>query len=68
VVVARLDDLAALRVTGSLPQNVNYAIKAKYLRERLSGHPEIKTTPVKATGSSNAVATVRESVAIALVY
>lgn len=30
VVTARLSDIAALRATGALPQNVNYAIKSSY--------------------------------------
>ena len=31
VVAAKLDSLATLAMTGDLPQNVNYAIKADYL-------------------------------------
>ncbi len=36
VVVARLNDSAALIAAGSLPQNVNYAIKSRLLRNFLS--------------------------------
>ena len=32
VIVARLDDRAALLSAGSLPQNVNYALKGRLLR------------------------------------
>jgi S1-C subfamily serine protease len=35
VIVARISDLAVLRRSGSIPQNVNYAIKASALREFL---------------------------------
>ena len=35
VIVARISDLAVLRRSGSIPQNVNYAIKASTLREFL---------------------------------
>lgn len=37
IVVARLNDMAALRETGAVPQNVNYAIKAKQALRFLSG-------------------------------
>ena len=67
VIVARLDDMAALRSVGSLPQNVNYAIKGAVLRGFLSQSPEIKTLPENITTTS-AVDLVRQSVAIVLVY
>ena len=35
VIVARLNDFAALRSMGSLPQNVNYAVKGNLLRDFL---------------------------------
>lgn len=35
IVSARLDDLAALRAGGSLPQDVNFAVKSAYLLEVL---------------------------------
>jgi S1-C subfamily serine protease len=37
IVVARLNDMATLRMTGAVPQNVNYAVKAKYALRLLSG-------------------------------
>jgi S1-C subfamily serine protease len=37
IVVARLNDLAALRESGAVPQNVNYAVKAKHVLELLQG-------------------------------
>ncbi len=69
VIVARLNDFAALKSMGSLPQNVNYAIKGKILRDFLSQSADIKlasVTPDSTSGS--AVATVQQSVAIVLVY
>ena len=68
VVVARLDDMAALAVTGTIPQNVNYAVKAKYLRELLFGRPEVKTAQLQASTAANPAAAVQESVAMVLVY
>jgi S1-C subfamily serine protease len=67
VIVARLDDIAALRTVGSLPQNVNYAIKGSVLREFLRRAPEIKLAPEK-VDASGAVELVRQAVAIVLVY
>jgi hypothetical protein len=68
VVVARLDDMAALRSVGSLPQNVNYAIKGNLLRDFLAQSPEVKLAPPMTTARSAAVASVQQSVAIVLVY
>jgi S1-C subfamily serine protease len=67
VVVSRLGDLAALRATGTLPQNVNYAVKAKCLREFLATAPEVKFTEPKAQ-SSSIVQSAQNAVAIVLVY
>jgi hypothetical protein len=41
VVVAMLDAKTAFQVSGSLPQNVNYAIKSTYARALLDTMPEI---------------------------
>ncbi len=41
VVDAKLNDLGFLVTSGSLPQNVNYAIKAKVVHEFLANHPEL---------------------------
>ncbi len=69
VVVARLNDLAVLRSQGSLPQNVNYAIKGNLLRNFLSQSPEVKLVPAASPADSkSAVSSVRQSVAIVLVY
>jgi len=67
VIVARLDDMAALRAVGSLPQNVNYAIKGSVLRDFLAQAPAFKPTP-ESTTTSAAVDQVRQAVAIVLVY
>jgi len=69
VIVSRLDDFAALKSMGSLPQNVNYAIKGKILRDFVRQSPDIKiaTTPLTA-GPGSVVAIVQQSVAIVLVY
>ena len=38
----RLGDIGTLRLTGALPQNVNYALKASHVRALLDTIPEAK--------------------------
>jgi len=47
VIVSKLSDLYALENSGSIPQNVNYAIKSAYLQAFIAG------SPVKLNFSSN---------------
>jgi S1-C subfamily serine protease len=69
VIVARLDDNAALLTAGSLPQNVNYALKGRLLRNFLSPLTQIKLAADKPmVAGSSAVEAVQKSVAIVLVY
>ena len=69
VIVARLDDSAALLAAGSLPQNVNYAVKGRLLRNFLSPLTQIKLAANKPVDAgSSAVEAVQKSVAIVLVY
>ena len=41
LVVAKLDEIATARATGSLPQNVNYAMKSSFLLGFLEALPEL---------------------------
>jgi S1-C subfamily serine protease len=41
VVTARLSDAAALKTSGVLPQNVNYAIKSSYVLALIDSLPEL---------------------------
>lgn len=41
IVKARLSDLNTLRATGTLPQNVNYAIKSAYAQALIESIPEV---------------------------
>ncbi|HEX7890872.1 MAG TPA: trypsin-like peptidase domain-containing protein, partial [Ramlibacter sp.] len=45
VVTSTLNAARVLAVTGTLPQNVNYAMKSAYLLEMLQGLPEAKLRP-----------------------
>jgi len=67
IVVARLNDFAALRESGAVPQNVNYAVKARYvlhLLGKVTGVPS--TTP--ALTASKPVRAVEDSVAMVMIY
>ena len=69
VVVARLNDLSVLQSSGSLPQNVNYAIKGNVALDfarRLTG---VKVAYQKECASQEgAVRTTEDAVALVLVY
>ena len=69
VVVAQLNDLRVLAVSGSLPQNVNYAVKAAVVRDFLKNFTQLKLpSPAPTTSSEAAVKTTEEGVAMVLIY
>lgn len=68
VIVAKLNDIAALNSSGDLPQNVNYAIKVKYLNDFLSQFPEVKASSASQVSSNSVVQATQQSVAMVLVY
>ena len=51
VVVARLSERAAIKSTGSLPQNVNYAVKSTFLAGFLESVPQVAAKLVEPTGA-----------------
>lgn len=42
VIIARLSEEAALQTTGSLPENVNYAVKSSYILPLLEAVPDVE--------------------------
>jgi S1-C subfamily serine protease len=44
LVVAKLDEIATAQATGSLPQNVNYALKSSFVLSFLEALPELNGT------------------------
>jgi S1-C subfamily serine protease len=69
VVVARLNDLTVLAESGSLPQNVNYAIKANVVRQFLSTIPEVVLPSTKShLQADESVKAAEEGVAMVLAY
>jgi S1-C subfamily serine protease len=71
IVVARLNDLAALRESGAVPQNVNYAVKAKHALQLLQGVKGLDgllltaKAPVKA---AKPVQAVEDAIVMILIY
>lgn len=55
VIVAKLNDLVALSSSGDLPQNVNYAIKDKYLNDFLGQFPEIQLNSEDSANTTNTI-------------
>lgn len=68
IVEAKLDMVAALDVSGDLPQNVNYAIKSKFLDDFLEHCPEVKPDSSPAPSPNAVVSSAQQSVAMVLVY
>jgi len=73
LVTARLGDIATLKITGSLPQNVNYALKSSFVTAFLETLPEVsgklKTPrPAKERPFSEVADEVKQSVVLVTVY
>ena len=73
IVAARLADVATLETTGSLPQNVNYAVKSSVLNVLLESLPEISAklvepNPAKDRKFEDVEKEAESAVALVLVY
>ena len=69
VIVAMLDAKTTFKISGSLPQNVNYAIKGIYAQAMLDTLPEIADKlPSPSMDKSNAVDRVKKSTVMVLGY
>ena len=73
IVEARLADIATLKSTGSLPQNVNYAVKSSVLSVLLESLPEISSKlkepyPAKERKFEDVVKETESATALVLVY
>jgi S1-C subfamily serine protease len=67
IVVARLNDYAALRRTRSLPQNVNYAVKTAPLVQLVRQAGIERRVRFSAAPAGDAVKAVEEATALILV-
>ena len=72
IVKMRLDDVQTLKLTGSLPQNVNYALKSSFafaFLENLSDVAiKLKSPASKGQSFEEIVKTAEDSIALVLVY
>lgn len=69
IVNAKLDDIAALVVTGSVPQNVNYAVKSSFVLPLLEGVEGLKEMPKPAELSrEEAIQKAKSAVGLVLCY
>ena len=68
LIAARLDDEVALVVSGSLPQNVNYAVKSDYFLPVIKALPEKSCAETYETPGLSAVERARKSIALVLTY
>jgi len=73
VVTARLSDAVTLKLTGSLPQNVNYALKSSFLTAFLETLPDVAAKlpdppPAKDRPFNALVEQVRQSIVLISVY
>lgn len=73
IIAMRLNDMSVLEAVGSLPQNVNYAVKSSFILEFLRTVPAVtgKLKPLQAAAfrrSEDVVKDVEEAVGLVLVY
>jgi S1-C subfamily serine protease len=68
VVVARLNDMAMLETSGMMPQNVNYAVKARLAARLLQTIKGLAPAPVPGGRPENAIKTVENAIAMLWIY
>lgn len=71
IVVARLNDMAALRESGAVPQNVNYAVKAKHaihLLQNIKGVDGALMAPRATVPPARPIQAVENAVAMVMIY
>lgn len=72
VVSAKLSAAAMLKITGELPENVNYAVKSSFLLSFLESVPEVtlqlKEPNTSALDSAQVVEKAKASALLVLVY
>jgi hypothetical protein len=68
VVVARLSDMAAMKISGAVPQNVNYAVKARPVRQLLKTVKGIELIPPQNQKTSDPIQSVENAIAMVLIY
>ncbi len=67
LIVAKLDEIATAKETGSLPQNVNYALKSSFVLSFLESIPDLSEKLKKPVGMNKAEAIERAKQAVAII-
>lgn len=67
MIVSKLSDLFALKTSGSLPQNVNYAIKSTYMKAFLLGVSDLNLQPSEPSDKT-AIKKAESATAMILAY
>jgi S1-C subfamily serine protease len=68
VVVARLNDMAVMKMSGAVPQNVNYAVKAQPARQLLRSIKGLDLIAAQGQKPTDAIKTVENAIAMVLIY
>jgi S1-C subfamily serine protease len=68
IVVARLNDMAVMKISGAVPQNVNYAVKARPVRQLLKTVKGIDLIPPQNPKSADPIQSVENAIAMVLIY
>jgi S1-C subfamily serine protease len=68
VVVARLNDMAVMQISGAVPQNVNYAVKAQPARQLLRSVKGLDLIAAQGPKPADAIKTVESAIAMILIY
>jgi len=68
LIISRLDDVATLRLTGSVPQNVNYALKGSFILPLLESLPDIHLKNPSNMDKSEAIEKAKNAVALVVCY
>ncbi|MDD5260741.1 MAG: tetratricopeptide repeat-containing serine protease family protein [Methylacidiphilales bacterium] len=72
IVVAKLDAIKIAKVTGDIPENVNYAVKSSYILSMLENYsnslPQENIKPSKSGKLEDVVEQTEKSVALILIY
>ena len=68
IVVARLNDLTVMQISGVVPQNVNYAVKARPMRQLLQNVKGLDLIAAQAQKPADPIKTVESAIAMVLIY
>ncbi|RKY04208.1 MAG: hypothetical protein DRP56_10330 [Planctomycetota bacterium] len=68
LITARLDEIATLKATGSLPQNVNYALKSSFMLPLLEFLPDIQLDEPSKMDKAEAIKKAKNAVGLVVCF